>query len=150
IVLAMSAIAIVAVGSGLRRTRRTGGADVVDSASRTTSTHATGSAPETSAAPAASASHATSFSRTNGEASNGTPVVSGFSRTGAAGFGRGLHFFFLGAGFMLLETKSIVQFALLWGSTWSSASLAIASVLVMALASVFVVSRVEIRRAAPL
>jgi len=54
------------------------------------------------------------------------------------------HFFFLGAGFMLLETKSIVQFALLWGSTWSSASLAIASVLMMALASAFVVSRVEI------
>ena len=52
------------------------------------------------------------------------------------------HFFFLGAGFMLLETKSIVQFALLWGSTWSSASLAIASVLVMALASALVVSRV--------
>jgi spermidine synthase len=56
------------------------------------------------------------------------------------------HFFALGAGFMLLETKSIVQFALLWGSTWSSASLAIASVLVMALASALVVSRVEIRR----
>src|SRR5438067_2169693 len=56
------------------------------------------------------------------------------------------HFFFLGAGFMLLETKSIVQFALLWGSTWSSASLAIASVLVMALASAIVASRVEIRR----
>jgi len=56
------------------------------------------------------------------------------------------HFFFLGAGFMLLETKSIVQFALLWGSTWSSASLAIASVLVMALASALVVSRVQIRR----
>ena len=36
------------------------------------------------------------------------------------------HFFFLGAGFMLLETKSIIQFALLWGSTWWSASLAIA------------------------
>ena len=55
-----------------------------------------------------------------------------------------MHFFFLGAGFMLLETKSIVQFALLWGSTWSSASLAIASVLVMALASALVVSRVDI------
>ena len=27
-------------------------------------------------------------------------------------------FFLLGAGFMLLETKSIIQFALLWGSTW--------------------------------
>ena len=47
---------------------------------------------------------------------------------------------------MLLETKSIVQFALLWGSTWSSASLAIASVLVMALAGAIVAGRVEIRR----
>jgi SAM-dependent methyltransferase len=60
------------------------------------------------------------------------------------------HFFALGAGFMLLETKSIVQFALLWGSTWSSASLAIASVLVMALASALVASRIEIRRRAPI
>jgi spermidine synthase len=60
------------------------------------------------------------------------------------------HFFFLGAGFMLLETKSIVQFALLWGSTWSSASLAIASVLVMALASALVASHVEIRRRGPI
>jgi len=60
------------------------------------------------------------------------------------------HFFFLGAGFMLLETKSIVQFALLWGSTWSSASLAIMSVLVMALVSAFVASRVDIRRRWPI
>ena len=59
------------------------------------------------------------------------------------------HFFFLGAGFMLLETKSIVQFALLWGSTWSSASLAIASVLVMALGSALVLSRVDIVRRWP-
>jgi len=56
------------------------------------------------------------------------------------------HFFFLGAGFMLLETKSIVQFALLWGSTWSSASLAIASVLCMALASAIVASRFRVDR----
>ena len=63
---------------------------------------------------------------------------------------RSLQFFFLGVGFMLLETKSIVQFALLWGSTWSSASLAIASVLVMALASAVVVSQVAIRRRAPI
>jgi spermidine synthase len=61
-----------------------------------------------------------------------------------------LQFFFLGVGFMLLETKSIVQFALLWGSTWSSASLAIASVLAMALISATAVSRVEIRRRAPI
>ena len=60
------------------------------------------------------------------------------------------HFFFLGAGFMLLETKSIVQFALLWGSTWSSASLAIASVLVMALVSALVVGRLDAVPRAPI
>ena len=55
-------------------------------------------------------------------------------------------FFFLGAGFMLLETKSITQFALLWGSTWVVASLTIASVLVMALVANWTVARIEIRR----
>ena len=55
-------------------------------------------------------------------------------------------FFLLGAGFMLLETKSIIQFALLWGSTWVVASLAIASVLTMALVANFVVAHVEIKR----
>ena len=55
-------------------------------------------------------------------------------------------FFLLGAGFMLLETKSIIQFALLWGSTWVVASLAIAAVLTMALIANVVVSRTEIRR----
>jgi hypothetical protein len=69
---------------------------------------------------------------------------------GGSGIRWSWHFFFLGAGFMLLETKSIVQFALLWGSTWSSASLAIASVLVMALASAIVAGRVRIRRRAPI
>ena len=55
-------------------------------------------------------------------------------------------FFFLGAGFMLLETKAIIQFALLWGSTWVVASLAIASVLCMALVANVIVERVTIRR----
>jgi SAM-dependent methyltransferase len=55
-------------------------------------------------------------------------------------------FFLLGAGFMLLETKSIIQFALLWGSTWVVASLAIVSVLTMALVANYVVSKVEITR----
>jgi SAM-dependent methyltransferase len=64
---------------------------------------------------------------------------------GSAG-GWSWHFFLLGAGFMLLETRSITQFALLWGSTWVVASLAIASVLTMALAANFIVSRVEIAR----
>ena len=57
-----------------------------------------------------------------------------------------ISFFFLGSGFMLLETKSIVQFALLWGSTWSSASLAIASVLVMALVSALIAARADLRQ----
>ena len=52
-------------------------------------------------------------------------------------------FFLLGAGFMLLETKSIIQFALLWGSTWVVASLAIAAVLTMALIANWIVSRVR-------
>jgi spermidine synthase len=56
------------------------------------------------------------------------------------------HFFLLGAGFMLLETKSIIQFALLWGSTWVVASLTIASVLIMAMAATWAVSRIEVRR----
>jgi SAM-dependent methyltransferase len=56
------------------------------------------------------------------------------------------HFFLLGGGFMLLETKSIIQFALLWGSTWIVASLSIAAVLTMALAANYVVSRVEVTR----
>ncbi len=55
-------------------------------------------------------------------------------------------FFFLGAGFMLLETRAITQLALLWGSTWVVASLAIVSVLGMALAANVVVARREIPR----
>jgi len=56
------------------------------------------------------------------------------------------HFFFLGVGFMLLETKSITQFALLWGSTWIVASLTIASVLTMAMAATWIVSRMKVVR----
>lgn len=55
-------------------------------------------------------------------------------------------FFFLGAGFMLLQTKSIIQFALLWGSTWFVVSLIFGSVLAMALVANWTVARVEIRR----
>jgi SAM-dependent methyltransferase len=55
-------------------------------------------------------------------------------------------FFLLGAGFMLLETRSITQLALLWGSNWVVASLAIASVLAMALVANYIVSKVEIVR----
>lgn len=66
------------------------------------------------------------------------------SGAAAGGWRWSWQFFLLGAGFMLLETKSIIQFALLWGSTWIVASLAIASVLAMALVANFIVDRKEI------
>ncbi len=43
--------------------------------------------------------------------------------------------FFLGAGFMLLETKSVVQLALLFGSTWIVNSVVFFAILVMILLS---------------
>jgi len=46
-----------------------------------------------------------------------------------------MHFFFLGAGFMLLETVSVTRFALLFGSTWVVNSVVILSILVMILLS---------------
>jgi SAM-dependent methyltransferase len=45
-------------------------------------------------------------------------------------------FFFLGAGFMLIETKAVVQLALLVGSTWVVNSIVILAILLMILASV--------------
>ena len=46
-----------------------------------------------------------------------------------------LHFFFLGAGFLLLETKAVTQLALLFGATWIVNSIVIGAFLVMALAA---------------
>jgi SAM-dependent methyltransferase len=45
----------------------------------------------------------------------------------------GLHFFLLGAGFLLLEVRNITALALVFGSTWLVTSLTVAAVLVMAL-----------------
>jgi hypothetical protein len=78
-------------------------------------------------------------------ASFGT-ASAGAASAPAAASGFPWHFFFLGVGFMLLQTKSIIQFALLWGSTWVVASLTIASVLIMALAATWTVARVEIKQ----
>jgi spermidine synthase len=78
-----------------------------------------------------------------GEAAVPTPVAVAQPFRAA---GWSWQFFLLGAGFMLLETKSIIQFALLWGSTWVVASLAIASVLTMALVANYVVAHWEINR----
>ena len=56
--------------------------------------------------------------------------------------------FFMGAAFMLLETKNIVQFALLFGTTWFVNALVTAGVLVAVYAAVEVSRHVVIRRPA--
>lgn len=54
--------------------------------------------------------------------------------------------FFMGVAFLLLETKSVVQFALLFGTTWFVNALVFAGVLTSVLAAVEVARRVSIRR----
>lgn len=51
-----------------------------------------------------------------------------------------LHFFFLGAAFMLLETKSVTELSLLYGSTWIVNSVVIASFLLMAVLANILIS----------
>ena len=59
-----------------------------------------------------------------------------------------LDLFFMGAAFLLLETKNIVQFALLFGTTWFVNALVTAGVLVSVFAAVEVSRRVVVRRPA--
>jgi hypothetical protein len=60
-----------------------------------------------------------------------------------------LHFFFLGAGFLLLETKGITELSLLFGSTWIVNAVVIGAFLVMAiLANTLVMFRPMARRLA--
>jgi hypothetical protein len=54
--------------------------------------------------------------------------------------------FFLGVAFLLLETKSVVQFALLFGTTWLVNALVFAGVLLSVLLAVSLSKRVRIRR----
>ena len=54
--------------------------------------------------------------------------------------------FFMGVAFMLLETKNVVQFALLFGTTWLVNALVFTGVLLAVLAGVEVSRRVVIRR----
>ena len=52
-----------------------------------------------------------------------------------------LHFFFLGSAFFLIETKSITETALLFGSTWIVNSVVISAILAMILGANLFVSR---------
>ncbi len=54
--------------------------------------------------------------------------------------------FFMGAAFLLLETKSVVQFALLFGTTWFVNALVFIGVLVAVLAAIEISRRWTFRR----
>ncbi|KRF26794.1 hypothetical protein ASG95_09665 [Phycicoccus sp. Soil803] len=54
--------------------------------------------------------------------------------------------FFMGAAFLLLETKNVLQFALLFGTTWAVNAAVFAGVLLSVLAAIEVARRVTIRR----
>lgn len=55
-------------------------------------------------------------------------------------------FFFLGAAFLLIETKSIVNFNLLFGSTWLVNSLVFIGILLSVLAAIWINHRRKIKR----
>jgi spermidine synthase len=61
-----------------------------------------------------------------------------------------LDLFFMGAAFLLLETKSVVQFALLFGTTWFVNALVFFGVLVSVLIAIEIVRRFSFRQPAPL
>lgn len=59
-------------------------------------------------------------------------------------------FFFLGSAFMLLETRSLVTFALLFGTTWVVNSLVFFAILSSVLLSILFNARVKLKRIWPL
>src|SRR5438874_10460831 len=60
------------------------------------------------------------------------------------------HMFFLGAAFMLLETRSLVTFALLFGSTWLVNSLVFFAILCSVVLAVFLSARFPVKPSVPL
>jgi len=60
------------------------------------------------------------------------------------------HFFFLGAAFMLLETRSLVTFALLFGTTWMVNALVFFAILSSVQLAVLISARFRLRAFAPL
>jgi Spermine/spermidine synthase domain len=60
------------------------------------------------------------------------------------------HMFFLGAAFMLLETRSLVTFSLLFGSTWLVNSLVFFAILCSVMLAVFISAKFPIQPTLPL
>lgn len=55
------------------------------------------------------------------------------------------HFFFLGAGFLLIEVQNVSKLALLFGATWMVNSIVISAIMVMILVANYYVSRASIK-----
>ncbi len=64
-------------------------------------------------------------------------------------YGSMLRAFFLGAGFMLVETKAVTQMALLFGGTWMVNTAVFAAILVMSLAGNLFAGRINPKRLEP-
>lgn len=75
----------------------------------------------------------------------GTLVVARESRTPVAAFSP--HFFALGAAFLLLETRSLATFGLLFGTTWVVNALVFVAILLSVLFAIMVNARARPRRA---
>ena len=74
--------------------------------------------------------------------------VLGAARVGGTSLRRfSPHFFVLGTAFLLLETRSLVSFSLLFGSTWLVNALAFFAILASVLLAILVNARLRIRRA---
>jgi hypothetical protein len=69
-----------------------------------------------------------------------TRFLEGRSQFGSATF------FFLGAGFMLIETKAITELGLVFGNSWQVIGIVIIAILLMAFLANFVVQRSKIQR----
>jgi len=74
-------------------------------------------------------------------------LIRSFQSGGA--LGNNWVFLFMGAGFMLIETKAITELALSFGNTWYVAGIVIAAIVLMAYFANWVVSRVKINLLVP-
>jgi spermidine synthase len=77
------------------------------------------------------------------------PLSDGRGSGGAGDTGLLIRAFLLGAGFMLIETKAVVQMALLFGSTWAVNTVVFAAILLMALAGNLFAAWAKPRNLAP-
>jgi hypothetical protein len=74
-------------------------------------------------------------------------AVAGAARLTGTGVRRfSPHFFVLGTAFLLLETRSLVSFSLLFGSTWLVNALAFFAILASVLLAVFLNARLKLQR----